>query len=135
MKRDLNRVLKLLFFGGVIFLPAMLCSIGWERQAIELAKAIPASPDFVYVGEFTTSYPSSLPGAGVTYHTDATRDEILDFYKNELAAENWEITKIDADNLYQSVPYIIHAQKDNWLCEIVIENLKQRQITINIRSK
>jgi hypothetical protein len=126
---------RLLLFVAFTFLPTLFCSSRWEDQAIKLAKEIPVYPDATYIGEFITSYPSSLPGAGITYRSTSSREEILSFYMEQLPNSDWEIIKVDADSSYQSVPFIIESQRDNWLCQVIIESQDQIQITINITTK
>lgn len=127
-----NSFLRLLLFGISATLPMFACSLGWEKNAVEMAKSIPVHPDSEFINEFVTSYPSSSPGAGIIYEASADRQELLDFYLEQMEQEGWEILSVDADSPYKSVPYIISAQNEKWLCQVIITSSTHSQITINL---
>lgn len=114
----------------------MACSFGWESDAIIFAKQIPSPSEFTYIGEFTVGYPSSLPGAGITYKTKMGKQKIIDFYLEQLPSDGWTIISTDINNDFKTVPSIVNANKGKWRCSVIVEDFETdiRQITIEIRT-
>jgi hypothetical protein len=110
------------------------CRIGVRDEALELARAIPQYPGSTYVGSFETGYPDDVPGSGVTYRSDDSPADILDFFRREVPQQGWDVVEVyDYDD--EAVPKQLVLEKSRWRCWILVINEEPRRISIKVERK
>lgn len=113
---------------------ASCCRIGVRDEALELARAIPQYPGSTYVGSFKTGYPDDVPGSGVTYRSDDSPADILDFFLQEVPQRGWEVVEVyDYDD--EAVPKQLLLKRSKWRCRILIINEEPRRISIKVERR
>jgi len=99
-----------------------------------VAKEIPVYPGSKYLGDFVTSPPDDVSGAGVTYRSSANPDDILAFFEPALQRDGWYLTDVyDPDDEF--VPKRVIAERDGWECRLLIipeQGLEQYLISVRI---
>ena len=99
-----------------------------------IAREIPVYPGSEYLGDFVTSPPDDVSGAGVTYQSSADPDDILAFFELSLQRDGWYLTDVyDPDDVF--VPKRIIAERGRWKCRLLIipeQELGQYVISVRI---
>jgi len=97
--------------------------INVEDQGKAILDAIPVYEGATLSEESQTTYPDSSPSIIREYQSSATPETLMEYYKNALTKQGWEIQTWDKTD--PQIPKEILAEKDGWRISILIYSTGQ----------
>ena len=110
------------------------CSLFWRSEAEEVASDFPVYPGAVLSGSYDTSWPDDSPRVALAYSTEATVQELSDFYQIEPTKQGWQLNEvIDHNDPAATIKLLL--ENEDWNCRVLIYNEEPRRIEIEISPK